>query len=278
VTIVNVEQAAAWDGKEGAHWAEHADRYEHAGRRQERHLLEAGVMEPGDRVLDIGCGTGKSTRDAARVVADGSAHGVDLSARMLEEARARSAAEGLTNVRFEQADAQVHPFDTGAYDAVISSYGTMFFGDPVAAFGNIGAALRPGGRLAMLVWRELARNEWVREIRGALAAGRTLPEPPPEAPTPFALADADRVRRILGAAGFTDVALDAVDEPLEFGADADDAYAFVSKVGIVDGLTHDLDEATRAGALAELRAVLAAHETEEGVLLGTSSWLVTARR
>jgi SAM-dependent methyltransferase len=278
LTIANVEQAAAWDGPEGAHWAEHAERYERAGWRHQQRFLGAGLISVGDRVLDIGCGTGKSTRDAAGVAAEGSALGVDLSTRMLERAREKSEAEGITNIGFEQADAQVHPFERDAFDVAISNFGVMFFGDPVAAFANIGAALTSEGRLAVMAWRELARNEWVQAIRGALAVGRQLPEPPPDAPTPFSLADPDRVQRILGAAGYVDVELTPVDEPIEFGADADAAYRFMSTTGIVHGLTHELDDARTAQALANLRATVEAHETGEGVLFGTSAWLITARR
>ncbi|MGH9286473.1 MAG: class I SAM-dependent methyltransferase, partial [Acidimicrobiales bacterium] len=180
-SIANVEMAAAWDGEEGARWVEHAEKYERAGRRQWEWFLRGDFIAPGDRVLDIGCGTGRSTRDAARRAPAGSALGVDLSARMLERARQVAAAEGLTNVGFDHADAQVYPFPAGALDIAISSFGAMFFSDPAAAFANIGRALRPGGRLAMLAWRELARNEWVTAMRAALAAGRTLPAPPPNA-------------------------------------------------------------------------------------------------
>jgi len=278
LTVANVEMAKAWDGEEGDRWTEHAERYESTGRRLWQRFLDQRVVSAPDAVLDIGCGTGKSTRDVARMAVSGSAVGVDLSARMLEYARARSRAEGLTNVRFEQADAQVHPFPAHAFDVAISSFGAMFFADPVAAFSNIGGALRPGGRLALLAWRELARNEWLTAIRAALAMGRTLPEPPSSGPGPFGLADRGRVEEILAGAGFDDVALEAIDEPIRLGDDADDAFAFVGTMGIVHGLTQDLDGATRARALDGLRALLAAHQTDEGVLLGASAWLVTARR
>jgi SAM-dependent methyltransferase len=278
LTIANVEQAAAWDGSEGDHWAEHADRYEAAGRRQWQRFLDADLLLAGDVVLDIGCGTGKSTRDAARVASRGHAHGVDLSARMLAVGRERAAAEGLANVSFDQADAQVHPFDVDACDIAISSFGAMFFGDPVAAWTNIGRAVRPGGRVAVLAWRELARNEWLQAFRGALAAGRTLPEPPPGVPGPFGLADSDRVRTIFDEAGFTGVEFAAIDEPIEFGRDAEDAFGFARGAGIVEGLTQDLDDASKARALDALRSVMVEHETHDGVLLGTSAWLITAQR
>lgn len=278
LTIANVEQAAAWDGPEGAHWSDHADRYERAGWRHQQRFEELSLVAATDRVLDIGCGTGKSTRDAARQAARGSALGVDLSAQMLERGRERAAAEGVTNVEFLQADAQVHPFGAGAFGVAISSFGCMFFGDPVAAFANIASALTPQGRVALYAWREIDRNEWVSEIRNALAVGRQLPFPPPEAPTPFSLADPDRVQRIFGAAGYADVELTPVDEPLEFGVDADDAWSFMSQIGIVHGLTHELDAAKKAEALAALRATIEAHATADGVLFGSSAWLITARK
>lgn len=278
MTIANVEQAQAWDGPEGDQWVGHAEWYERSSVRHWRRLVDTGLIVPGHDVLDIGCGTGRSTREAARLASPGSVLGVDLSKRMLEYARRRSQEEGLANVRFEQADAQVHPFEEQAFEVAISSFGAMFFSNPVAAFSNIARALRPGGRLALLAWRELARNEWLCIFRATLAAGRELPEPPPGAPGPFGLADADRVRSILDQAGFEDVDLEAVDEPVEFGSDADDAFAFARTTGIVKGLTEDLDEATRAGALAQLRAALEQHDTGAGVLLGTSAWLITAAR
>ena len=278
VAIANTEQAVAWDGHEGEHWTEHADRYDRAGRRHWQRFLDTGLVASSDVVLDVGCGTGKSTRDVARRTAQGSVLGVDLSAAMLNRARERSKADGLTNVTYVQGDAQVHRFDETAFDIAISCFGAMFFGDPVAAFTNIGRGVRPGGHLALLAWRELARNEWLTELRAALAVGRQLPVPPPDAPTPFALADPDRVRGILGAAGYDNVGFQPIDEPIEFGSDADDAFAFMRTLGIVEGLTHGLDDAGRAHALAELHKTVAAHSSPDGVLFGTSAWLITARR
>ena len=190
---------------------------------------------------------------------------------------ARAAAhEGLTNVRFERADAQVHPFDQAAVDLVVSVFGTMFFDDAVAAFRNFRGALAPDGRLAVLVWRELALNEWVSAVRDALAVGRQLPEPPRDAPGPFSFADRDRVREIVEAAGFRNVQFQEVNEPVDLGGDLDEAYAFVSDLGVTHGLLNDLDEPTADRALDNLKEALSEHATPEGVLFGASSWLVTA--
>jgi SAM-dependent methyltransferase len=273
---VNVEMARAWDGSEGERWATHATGYERASSRQWRRFLELVPIREVDRILDVGCGSGRSTCDVARLAPAGSATGVDLSSAMLAVARARAAHEGLTNVRFERADAQVHTFDQAVVDLVVSVFGTMFFDDAVAAFRNFRRALAPDGRLAMLVWRGMGRNEWVFAVRDALAVGRQLPEPPRDAPGPFAFADRDRVREIVETAGFRNVQFQDVDEPADLGADVDEAYAFVSDLGITHGLLSDLDEPTACRALANLKAALSGHATSEGVLLGASSWLVTA--
>jgi SAM-dependent methyltransferase len=276
--IVNTEQAAAWDGHEGEVWTEHADRYERAGRRILQRLLGAEVIGASDRVLDVGCGTGGLTRAAARKAVEGHATGIDLSTSMLDLARKRSADEGLTNVTFLRGDAQVHPFDAGAFDVVVSSFGAMFFGDPVTAFGNIGAALRPGARLALLAWRRLDENVWLSELRAALALGRDLPVPPPEAPTPFSLADPHRVRRVLTAAGLADVELEPLDEPMDLGSDAADALEFSKSMGIVEGLTQYHDEASVEQAFANLAELFARHETADGVLIPSAAWLIRARK
>ena len=202
IEVVNTEQAAAWDGHEGDVWTEHADRYDRASRRIWQRFVDAELVGSADRVLDVGCGTGGPTRDVARVATDGEVTGIDLSTRMLELARERSADEGLDNVTFVRGDAQVFPFEPEQLDVAMSSFGSMFFSDPVAAFTNIGGGLRRGGTLALLAWRALQENEWLMSLRGALAVGRELPMPPPDAPTPFALADPERVRTILESAGF----------------------------------------------------------------------------
>jgi SAM-dependent methyltransferase len=278
VTIVNVEMAAAWDGAEGEHWAAHADRYEATGTRYGEALLRAAAVRPADMVLDIGCGTGSSALGLARMAPSGWVLGVDLSAKMLAHARNVATSEGLTNVTFEQGDAQVHPFPECTFDVAVSEFGAMFFADPVAAFANIVRSLRPSGRLALLAWREFAENEWIVALRDALAVGRTFPMPGAGSPGPFGLADRDQTLRILRTAGFDDIEIEKVEEPIFLGADADDAFLFVSTFGMTRGLTHDLDDTGRAAALEALRAPLRAHETSDGVLFRGSAWLVRACR
>ena len=272
----NAEQLQAWDGDEGAYWAEHAQYFDRSVAAYHELLLATAAIADSDRVLDIGCGTGQTTRDAARAAAVGSAVGVDLSARMLDYARRQAAEEGVTNASFEQVDAQIHPFPPESFDVAISRTGAMFFADLTAAFTNIGRALVPSGRLVLVVWQPLPANEWIREISGALAAGRDLPAPPPDAPGPFSLSDPDRVRSIMQAAGFTGVELDGTTAGMWFGTDADDAHQFV--IGLMGWMLHGLDDTGRARAIEGLRTTMAAHETSDGVLFGSAAWTITATR
>ena len=278
IDVVNVDQAAAWDGHEGEVWTEQADRYDRASRRVWKRFVDAELVGRSDRVLDVGCGTGGPTRDIARVATDGEVTGIDLSTRMLELARRRSADEGLDNVTFVRGDAQVFPFEPHVLDVVMSSFGMMFFNDPVAAFTNVGGGLHPGGTLALLAWRALQENDWLMSLRDALAVGRELPVPPPDAPSPFALADPDRVRTILESAGFQDIDLEPIDEVVDLGADASDALAFATMMGVVEGLTHGLEPAQRAEAMSNLANLFHEHETPDGVLFASAAWLITARR
>lgn len=181
----------------------------------------------------------------------------------------------MANATFEQADAQIHPFEPGAYDVAISRTAAMFFGDHVAAFTNIGHALRTGGRLALVTWQPLPGNEWIREISGALAAGRDLPAPPPDA-GPFSLSDPDRVRALLTAAGFADVELDATSAGMWFGNDADDAHRFV--LGLMGWMLEGLDDPDRARAVEALHDTMTAHETPDGVLFESAAWTIQATR
>ena len=276
VDPTNTEQARAWDGSEGAFWARNADGFEQSVARYDPHLLGAADIAPNARVLDVGCGTGSTTRAIAHVATAGTVLGVDLSARMIEEARERAARDGVGNVVFEQADAQIHPFAAESVDAVVSRTGTMFFGDPAAAYANLARALVPGGRLAMLVWQPPTDNEWIIAIATALAAGRDLPAPPPEAPGPFSMSDPDRVRGLLEGAGYTAARCTAVSEPMVFGADVDDACAFI--LGNLGWMLEGLDDSTRERAIADLRRSLQEHRTDLGVAYGSAAWLVTADR
>lgn len=275
---VNVEQTRAWDGVEGDIWTENEQWYNAASRHITPRLIAGAAIEPEDRVLDIGCGTGESTREAARTASSGSAFGIDLSSRMIDRARERAVEEGLANVRFERGDAQVYRFDPSTFDVAISRFGSMFFDDPIRAFTNVGDALKPRGRVALVCWREIDRNEWMTKTLGALAGEREIPVPPRDAPSAVSFADPERVRRILTAAGFEEPTLEPISEPLSLGPDAAAAFEKFVETGIATGLLADLDDRGKAEALERLRAVMDDHETSKGVMFGSSAWLVRATK
>jgi len=275
----NADALRAWDGDDGDYWSQNERIFDASVDRYREPFFAAAAIAPGAQVLDVGCGTGQSTRDAARHARDGGAAlGVDLSSRMLDVARRRAAEEGLANVEFLHADAQVHPFDDGRYDVAISRTGAMFFGDPIAAFANIARALRSDGRVVLLVWQALAHNHWIRDFSTALSDGRDMPAPPPGAPGPFSMSDPDRVRSILSTAGLVDVDLQGASEPMYFGDDADEAERFVRGLGFTSFMLQDLDDDGRARALTALRASIEAHETDGGVFYPSAAWIVTACR
>jgi SAM-dependent methyltransferase len=276
VDPANRAQLRAWNGDEGAYWAAHPDHFERALARYHQRFFAAAAIGRAERVRDVGCGTGKTTRDAARAAAAGSALRVDLSSAMLDVARRRAADEGVANVRFQQADAQIHPFEPGAFDVAIGCTSAMFFGDRVAGLANVGNALRPGGRLVLLTWQPFPHQEWIREFSAALAAGRDLPQPASDAPGPFSLAEPDVIRSVLASAGYTDVTLEDLHEPMWFGAGSDDAYALV--LGLLTWMLEGLDDDRRAGAQRALRATIDAHATPDGVVYDSAAWIIGATR
>lgn len=269
----NAGQLRDWDGEHGAYWAEQADIYDRSVALYQPALLAAIRAQPGERVLDVGCGSGRLAIDVVSGVPGSAAVGADLSSAQLEVARGRA---GDLPVEFVQADAQVHDFGVASYDVVASRTGTMFFSDPGKAFANLARATRPGGRLTMLVWRGIEANEWLREFLGAIGRVRPLQPPPADAPGPFSLSDPARVRGLLEAAGWADAGFAAHDQPMWFGADADRATAFI--VGQMAWLFATLDGGAKRQAEAHLHAVMAAHAGPDGVLLESGAWLVTARR
>jgi len=252
-------------------------------RRHNEALRRACGIQFRDHVLDIGCGAGQTTRQAASAAQAGSALGVDMSAPAIERARALTRAEGLRNVTFERANAQDHRFPAGRFDVAISRFGTMFFDDPVAAFANIRRALRPAGRLVMMVWQAHERNEWEVAIRQSLAAAEGPPAPGPLAPPSggpdaFSLAHPTAVTETLEAAGFAGVTFTDVREPVYYGPDVAAALDWVRGFTSTSDALKRLDPAAADRALGRLRAALAAHLGDDGVWFNSSAWIVTAQR
>ena len=267
------------DGDEGAHWASHQGRYDTMSAAFTPHLFGAAAIRTTDQVLDVGCGCGLSTRQAARTVSNGRAVGIDLSAPMLERARATAVVEGITNVIFEQGDAQVHPLPAGAFDVAISRFGIMFFADPVAAFANICRSLSPGGRLAALCWQEIANNPWLMVPATAALAHVPVPDlGAPGTPGPFSLADPDHITALLTAAGLHQVSTTDVVAPLLLGRDTADTVEFIAGTGMARGLLDGADPDAAARALDAVADALRPYETPAGVQLDGAAWVVTATR
>jgi SAM-dependent methyltransferase len=280
MTVTNAEQREYW-AREGQHWVQQAARYDALNHRFGDAMIEAAGLQPGDRVLDVGCGNGTTALEAARRVApDGRVTGIDVSAPMLVLAQHRATEAHIDNAEFIHDDAQSHAFEPESFDVMISRFGNMFFEDPEAAFRNIGGALRPGGRLAMVSWQEMLKSQWI-VVPGAAAAPHVgLPNfGPPGAPGPFAFADGNRLRGILERAGFNAIKLDEVTMPMRVGDDVEDVWGFISSLELVRNEMfagkpqENIDAATQAA-----KQALAPFAGPDGVILSATAWLVTARR
>ncbi|MGW3493852.1 class I SAM-dependent methyltransferase [Streptomyces sp. NPDC001020] len=275
-TIANRQQAEAWNDWEGIHWAEHPERYNGMMDAFNTRLFAAAGIEAQDRVLDVGCGTGQTTRLAGKRACSGKVVGIDLSAPMLERARRDAAAEGLDNVTFEQGDAQVHPFPDRGFDVLISRGGVMFFADHVAAFTHLGRALEPTGRLAFLGPQPAGPDSAYARATAALSP--FLREASPASRGMGSLLDPARIRQVLAASGFTDIEVTPFEAPMNFGATADDAAEFLFSMGPTRHNLRDVDAATITRIRTEVHDALAEFETTEGVCIPGAVWIVTATR
>ena len=271
----NAEMAKAWDGGEGSYWASHAGHFDRAVAAYHDQFLDAAAIGPGEQVLDIGCGTGQTTRDAARRASSGGVLGVDLSAEMIALARRLAAAEGLGNARFEQADAQVHALDAAAYDIAISRFGTMFFADPRAAFANIARASRGRARLCLVTWQPSAANDWLTIPGAALLRYATAPEQAP-GPGMFAQSDPRALANTLTSAGYDGIRSIPVTVSLTVGADAADAASYLTASGPSRILLDTVAEGDRPAAMEMLESALGEHAGAAGVRLDAAIWVTSA--
>ena len=281
-----VDQVEFWNGAVGRTWAADYERLDRAFAPLTAALLEAAAVQPGQQVIDVGCGAGVlSLALAPRLGRGGRILAVDISRPLLERARARDAeapAADRAEIDWQEADAGSFPFTPGAFDVLLSRFGTMFFSDPVAAFANMRRALKPSGRLVMLCWRPLEENPWITVPRAAMLQVVPPPPPvPPDAPGPFAFADAARVGAILARAGFNDVrstAARAVLEPYTAGPESplEQAVAFATELGPPSSLLREVDEQTRRRAVDAVRHAYRARPDAARPRLEAACWVYTA--
>jgi SAM-dependent methyltransferase len=244
------------------------------GRLRAR-LLAAAQIEDGENVLDIGPSCGEMTILAARAAGSGHALGADLSQILVAEARRLAAAAGVANVRFEVADAQVHPFGAGSFDVVLSSFGVMFFDDAAAAFANLRRALRRGGRLAFLCWRTREENPVFTTGFAEAAAVLGLRERPGPGAA-FSLADTGGAGALLRSAGFGGIVFAKADEPMLIGRDVDDVLQYERASPTATEVLAGLGPAQAAELTGQVRDRLAAYASPDGVVMPGAAWLVTA--
>ncbi len=276
-SAANTAQIDYWNTGAGETWAEFQTQLDRQTEPLGLEAMRALSPQPGERILDIGCGCGQSTLQLAeRVGPDGAVVGIDISQPMLEVARGRAAPASGGRIAFREIDAQTGELGRGQFDAVYSRFGVMFFGDPTAAFVNIRAALKPGARMAFVCWRPLAENPLMRApMQAAAPLLPPLPPPDPLAPGPFAFADPERVRRILSEAGFSGVDIAAFDTPVG-GGSQDEALALAFRIGPL-GAALRANPESREKVVEAVREAIQSYVEGGRVQMPAAVWIVTAR-
>ena len=259
MTFVNNDQADFWS-QLAPTWVELEDRLESVSGLPGLIAMDRLNLTGGQRVIDLGCGTGQTTVElATRVAPDGEVLGVDIADEMLARGRDRAARLGVRNVRFLRADVQVHDLGHGRFDAAYSRFGVMFFADPVAAFANVHKALRPGGLLSFVSWQGVFDNEWMLIPGAAVASvtGSPPPMPEPGEPGPFSLADPERIRTVLSGGGFHHIEVTPHNDVIVMPREQIPDIARTSiRIGAAREALKDADDETRARAVAAVEEAL----------------------
>lgn len=269
------EQATYWNGAGGTMWLGAYDRIQRGIAGFGAIVLEAAAAQPGERVLDIGCGTGGTSAVLAQAVGDtGHVLGVDISEPLVAAARE----QGLGNAAFEVADATTYGFAAGSFDLVFSRFGVMFFADPVAAFANIRRAMKPSGRLVFLCWRTPSENPWAAvPMRAAQRFLPPMQRPDPEDPGQYSFGDRRRVERILTQSGFSGLSIEPADLMMTQGKDVPDVLQRIGDFGPLARAFKDVPPDQVAKAKVAIAEALKPYATADGVKLAGACWLVRAR-
>lgn len=278
----NREAAEAWSGPLFDRFVRYRDLVIDGLGAHGKTAMATHPPKAGDRVLDIGCGFGDTTRELAGLVgADGSALGVDVSEPFIEAARREAEETGAENVRFEVGDVQVMELGE-TFDYAFSRMGIMFCANPVQLLRNVREALAPGSRFCAVVWRRKVDNEWVHRAEQVVEGYLEHPEETEEpscGPGPFSMANADTVSEQLKIAGFEQISLQRCDLPLKIGRDLDHAVEFnmaLGPAGEVLRMWEDRIEEIRPKIAADLREALAEFDGPDGVYAPASTWIIGA--
>ena len=268
------EQAAFWNGPGGKMWLASYERIERTVTPFGEPALAAAAARPGERVLDIGCGTGATTAALARAVApQGQVLGADIAETLVSAARAQM----IANATFVVGDAATQPFEAASFDLVFSRFGVMFFGDPVAAFKNLRRALKPNGRLVFVCWRTPQENPWgLVPMRAAMPHLPPFERPGPEDPGQYSFGDRVRVERILKDAGFGTPSFNPLDLPIRLGKDMAEVLDSIARFGPLARLIAEATPAQVDRAKQAVAAALKPYESADGIALAGACWLVSA--
>lgn len=276
-TESNLAQSKLWNARAGEMWVEQRDMLDRLFQPIEAVLADAAQARGAREVLDIGCGAGATTLAVARRLGRGGrCTGADLSIPLIEAARQRAEAEGVENAQFVVADAQDHAFEASRFDALISRFGVMFFGDPVLAFANLRRASQTGAGLTAVVWRGAEENPFMTAAGRAATplAPELFPPRDPTAPGQFAFADPDRVRGILVKSGWRDVDIRPLDVACTLSED--DLATYVTRMGPVGLLLPELDEERRGEFIEAVRQAFDIYVSSGVAKFTAACWIVQA--
>lgn len=279
---VNTDMSEFWNGEGGEKWV-------HFQESIDAHLLPFGqeaiaaaALSDGESVVDIGCGSGDTSFELARYVGlNGRVLGVDISEPILELANKKIISTNPPNIRFEQGDAQIFRFEAESFDVIFSRFGVMFFDDSIAAFKNLHRALKSNGKITFVCWQSVQNNEWITFPLTVVAKHVPLPAPLSEdEPGPMSFAAPEKVRRILGAAGFSNIEINAFSAPFTVGNSIEESVAFLTQLSPVSGAIERsiADDTIKSQITADLLDALSPYETDRGVTMDAATWIVTANK
>ena len=239
----NADQQKYWSSPQGQKWIRFEADLDAAFQTFTDALLATIDAKPGERILDIGCGTGDISLSLAKQVGEhGAIEAFDIAEPLLERARDRAQASQTANIRFQHGDAQKHRFVQGAFDVLASRFGVMFFAEPVTAFANMKKALKPDGRMIFACWSGMEDNPWFRVPRDVAIAHLGKPKPfPPRAPGPLAFSEPEYVSGILEDAGYKDIKVTSLNDFLVPQGGLDGGVRLASQIGMAQRIMFEYD-------------------------------------